>query len=108
MTEPPDHLALSGSDGAANLAVRVAPRAGRTALDGVNEAGALRVRLAAPPVGGAANEALIGFLADLLALPKRAITLLHGHHSRDKIVQIAAPLSLIRERLRAAADRSAR
>lgn len=100
-----DRLNLTGADGAARLAIRVVPRAGRTALDGVTEAGALRVRLAAPPVEGAANAALIAFLADALGVPKRSIILVRGERGRDKVIEIAAPIAVIGERLRAATDR---
>jgi uncharacterized protein YggU (UPF0235/DUF167 family) len=47
------------------------------------------VRLAAPPVDGAANDALIAYLATLFDRPKRDITLVSGHSSRDKRVAIA-------------------
>jgi uncharacterized protein YggU (UPF0235/DUF167 family) len=47
------------------------------------------VRLAAPPVDGAANEALIRFLADRLALPRAALRLVRGRVGRDKIVDVA-------------------
>jgi uncharacterized protein len=100
-----DRLNLTGADGAVRLAIRVVPRAGRNALDGVTEAGALRVRLTAPPVEGAANAALIAFLADALGVPKRSITLVRGERGRDKVIEIAAPIAIIRERLRAATDR---
>jgi uncharacterized protein len=71
-----------GPDGA-SFAVRVVPRAGRTTLAGVRGE-ALLVRLAAPPVDGAANEALLAFLATLLDRPKRDLTIASGHAARDK------------------------
>ena len=51
-------------------------------------AGAVLVRLAAPPVDGAANEALLAFLADVLDLPRRNITIVSGDKSRNKRVRI--------------------
>jgi hypothetical protein len=69
------------------LNVRVIPRAPRTRVDG-ERGGAILVRLAAPPVDGAANDALIAFLAEALGLPRRAITLVGGDKSRDKRVSI--------------------
>ena len=69
------------------LDVKVIPRAGRTALAGTR-GGVLLVRLAAAPVGGAANDELIGFLSDLLDIPKRSITILSGEKSRQKRVRI--------------------
>jgi uncharacterized protein len=69
------------------LDIRVIPRARRTAVDGMRD-GAVLIRLAAPPVGGAANDALVAFLADALDLPRRNITILAGERSRTKRVQI--------------------
>lgn len=63
--------------------VRVVPRGGRTSIDGVID-GNLRVRLAAPPVDGAANKELIAYLSRIMRLPKRDIELLHGEKSRTK------------------------
>ena len=67
--------------------VRVIPRAPRTRVDGTR-GGALLIRLAAPPVDGAANDALIAFLSDALALPRRNIRIVSGERSRDKRVAI--------------------
>jgi hypothetical protein len=78
---------LSGPSGL-TFAVRVTPRAGRTTLAGVR-GNALAIRLAAAPVDGAANEALIAFLADTFDRPRRDVTLVSGHTSRDKRVAIA-------------------
>jgi len=64
------------------------PRAGRTTIAGVR-GNALAIRLAAAPVDGAANEALIAFLADTFDRPRRDITIVSGHTSRDKRVAIA-------------------
>lgn len=63
------------------------PRAPRTRVDGMR-GGAILIRLAAPPVDGAANDALIAFLADALALPRRNISIVSGDRSRDKRVRI--------------------
>ena len=69
------------------LPVRVVPRAAHMELDGVR-AGALLVRLIAPPVEGAANSALITFLADRLGVPKSALTITAGATSRQKTLRI--------------------
>jgi hypothetical protein len=66
----------------------VIPRAGRTAVAGVR-GGALLVRLAAPPVEGAANDALVAFLADRLEVPRRQVSLVAGTRTRDKRVHVA-------------------
>ena len=72
------------------LEVSVSPNAKRTAADGLHD-GALRVRLAAPPVDGKANAQLLGWLADELGCAKRAVTLLRGDTSRRKQVLVALP-----------------
>jgi uncharacterized protein (TIGR00251 family) len=72
------------------LEVSVSPNARRTGADGLHD-GALRVRLAAPPVDGKANEALVAWLAGELGLPRRAVTLLRGASARRKLLQIDAP-----------------
>jgi uncharacterized protein (TIGR00251 family) len=73
--------------GSAVIDIRVIPRARRNAVDGMR-AGAFLVRLAAPPVDGAANDALLAFLADVLDVPPRNITIVSGGKSRNKRVQI--------------------
>jgi len=70
-----------------SLQFRVIPRASRTGVDG-ERAGAILVRLAAPPVEGAANAALITFLSDTLSIPRRHITIVAGEQSRNKRVKI--------------------
>jgi uncharacterized protein (TIGR00251 family) len=96
-------LTLHADDGATRLTVRVIPRARKTTLDGVADDGALRVRITAPPVEGAANAALIALLADLLDVPKRDIAIVRGARGREKVVAISAPPARVRERLLAAA-----
>jgi hypothetical protein len=65
------------------FSVRVAPRASRTAVLGVHD-GALKVALTAPPVDGAANAALIAFLAKALGVAKRDVVLERGDTNRTK------------------------
>jgi uncharacterized protein (TIGR00251 family) len=69
------------------VAVRVVPRAAKTQIAGIRN-GALLVRLAAPPVEGAANEALLEHLAALFNVRRSAVTLVSGQRSRDKRVAI--------------------
>ena len=76
------------ADKAATLLVRVIPRSGRTAVDG-RRGEALLVRLAAAPVDGAANDALIRLLADLLDRPRRDFAIVSGEKGRDKQIRIA-------------------
>ena len=68
------------------LTVRVIPRSRRNAI--AWEQGVLKARLTAPPVDGAANDALVTLLAHRLGLPKRSISIAHGATSRQKIVEI--------------------
>jgi uncharacterized protein (TIGR00251 family) len=72
----------------ATIAVRVIPRAGRTAIAGWRGE-ALLVRLAAAPVDGAANDALVAFIARLLGCARRDIAIVSGAQSRDKRLRIA-------------------
>lgn len=69
------------------IPVRVAPRASRAKVLGVH-AGALKVALTAPPVDGAANAALIQLLSKRLGVPKGAIAIVSGQHSRDKLIEV--------------------
>ncbi len=82
------------------LAVSVSPNARRTQADGLHD-GALRVRLAAPPVDGKANEQLVAWIADELGLPRRAVRLVRGELSRRKWLAIDAPQALLAQWLQA-------
>ena len=70
-----------------SFAVKVAPRASRNELAGL-EAGALKVRLTAPPVEGAANQALIKLLAKELKVAKGKVAVVSGERSRNKRVEV--------------------
>jgi len=70
------------------LRLRVAPGAARASVVG-RHGDAWKVRVAAPPEGGRANDAVVRLLADTLALPREAVTLVSGHAARDKIVELA-------------------
>ncbi len=69
------------------LRVRVTPRARGNALT-VDAEGTVRARLAAPPVEGAANRALIELLADGLGLKRASIELVRGARGRDKTIAV--------------------
>ena len=71
--------------GGAAIDVRVIPRAGTSACAGVRD-GRLLVRLAAPPVDGAANDALILFFSTSFHCPKRSVRIVSGEKSRSKRV----------------------
>lgn len=70
------------------LQVQVQPRASRTEVAGPH-GGALRIRLAAPPVDGEANAELVAFLAKRLRVPKAAVTIVRGESGRRKVVEVA-------------------
>ncbi|HJR62798.1 MAG TPA: DUF167 domain-containing protein [Gemmatimonadaceae bacterium] len=67
--------------------VRVQPRSSRNTIDGVH-AGALKVRLTAPPVDGAANDALVELLCRHLRVAARSVHIVSGGTSRTKLVDI--------------------
>jgi uncharacterized protein len=70
-----------------SFAVRVVPRASRSEITG-EQSGALRVRIAAAPVAGAANQELIRLLAKTFKLPQKAVEIVSGTASKNKIVRI--------------------
>ena len=80
-------MSTSNADNGWILAVYVQPGAAKTQLVG-RHGDAYKIRLHAPPVDGKANECLIGFVADLCDVPKRAVTILSGHMARHKRVRI--------------------
>ncbi|MFM1887159.1 MAG: hypothetical protein RL026_2316 [Pseudomonadota bacterium] len=69
------------------LDVFVQPRASRNEVAG-RHGEALKIRLTAPPVEGAANEALVRFVAESLSLPRSAVSVVSGHASRRKRLAI--------------------
>jgi uncharacterized protein (TIGR00251 family) len=69
------------------LRLYVQPRAKRTQIAGVH-GDAMKLRVAAPPVDGAANEAILAFLAEVFGVPQRAVTLRSGDTSRQKVVEV--------------------
>lgn len=74
--------------GALVFAVRVVPRASQTAVAGEHD-GALKVRVAAPPVEGAANAELTRFLARRLGVSAGSVEVVVGHTSKTKVVRAA-------------------
>ena len=70
------------------FAVRLTPRGGVDRVDGVNDEGVLQARVAAPPVGGAANSSLIRLLADELNVSRSAVRLVAGASGRHKLVVV--------------------
>lgn len=82
------HRRLMSDPGPAILKLRVSPNAARSEVVGWH-GNALRVRVAAPPVNGRANVAVIRTLAAYLGIGVREIELVRGHGSRDKLVRVS-------------------
>lgn len=75
------------ADGSITLTLHIQPGAKKTEIAG-RHGEALKIRLAAPPVDGKANEALLKFVARQLGLPKTAVTLKSGQTSRQKVLEL--------------------
>lgn len=69
------------------VSIYVQPRAARTEFAGLHD-GCIKVRLAAPPVDGAANKALVDFIAQRLGIAKSRVRLVSGESSRRKVIEI--------------------
>lgn len=74
-------------DGSATLSLHIQPGAKKTEVMGLHGE-ALKLRLAAPPVDGKANAALLRFVAEILDLPKADVELKSGQTSRQKVVAV--------------------
>ncbi len=81
-------LLICESDDGVTFAVKVHPRAKKSAITG--ELGdALKLSLTTPPVDGRANEACIEFFAKLLKVPRSSVTIASGQSSRNKVIRVA-------------------
>jgi uncharacterized protein (TIGR00251 family) len=80
-------IAIEEAAGAVRFDVRVAPRASREGVQGEHD-GAIKIALTAPPVDGAANAALVAFLARALGVAKRDVSIVRGETSRQKRVEV--------------------
>jgi uncharacterized protein len=76
---------MAGS--ATRIDIYVQPRASVTAIAGLHD-GCIKIRLAAPPVDGAANAELVEFVADRLGIARQRVRLIAGHGSRRKVLEI--------------------
>ncbi len=81
-------LKISDSRRGAAITVKVTPRAKKTEVAGLMDDGTIKIRVAAPPVEGAANEALIAFLAQTFGLPKAQIDIVAGAASERKLISL--------------------
>ncbi|MBC7287680.1 MAG: YggU family protein [Armatimonadetes bacterium] len=73
----------------ARLEVKVTPRARRNEIVGWHEGRMLVVKIAAPPIGGQANDELVSFLAEQLGVAASDIQILRGYTSKQKVLEIA-------------------
>ena len=80
-------IEMSEKDGAVTFRVRVQPRASKSEVTG-ETGGALKLRLAAPPVDNKANEECRRFLARLLDVSPSAVEIISGLASRDKLIRV--------------------
>lgn len=78
---------ISDSKDGVTLAVHVVPRSAKNEIVGLHGE-ALRIRVHAPPVGGAANAALVATVAEALGVAKRQVEIVSGHASRRKVLRI--------------------
>ena len=76
------------TDVSATLSVRIQPRSSKNGVTRMED-GTLKIRLTAPPVDGAANEALVKFLSEALSVSKSQVEIVTGHTSREKRVKIS-------------------
>ena len=81
------------------IAVHVQPRASKTELAGLHD-GCIKIRLAAPPVDGAANAALTAFIAARIGIAKSRVRIVNGSGGRRKIVEIDAPKEAVEAAMR--------
>ena len=79
---------IAAQTGGCLLTIKAQPRARSTAFAGMH-GGALKIRIASPPVEGAANEALVEFIADFLGCGRRQVAVVRGATSPHKVVRIA-------------------
>ncbi|MFM1989040.1 MAG: hypothetical protein RJA99_1997 [Pseudomonadota bacterium] len=89
MADVPRPPWLSGARGDWSIALHVQPGASRSTAAGDHD-GCLKLRIAAPPVEGRANDALRAFVAARLGVPRSAVTIERGDASRRKRVRVAA------------------
>jgi uncharacterized protein (TIGR00251 family) len=80
-------IELKEQDGAVTFRVRIQPRASKNEIAG-EQAGALKLRLTAPPVENRANEECCRLLARLLDVPPSAVRIIVGNTSRDKLIRV--------------------
>jgi len=93
-----DPVWLKRHGNALTLTLHIQPGAKKTECAG-EYGDALKIRLAAPPVDGKANAALLEFIADRLGVAKSAVTLKSGQTSRRKVVELSCGPEILVEKL---------
>ena len=92
-------MKIEESSSGVRFRVRAQPRASRTEIAGAH-GDALRIRLAAPPVDGEANDELLRFLARKLGVARGAVSIVAGEAGRDKLIEVSgARVADVREAL---------
>lgn len=81
-------LSIQSFEGGVRFSVRVQPRASRTDIAGIH-GDAIKIRVAAPPVEGAANQELVSFLAKQLGVARAAVRIARGETGRQKVIEVA-------------------
>ena len=81
-------LVINEREGCIVITVRVIPKASKTELVGVID-GVLKVRIAAPPVDGAANDELVRYLAKLVGVGRSSVSIVSGQSSKTKRIELA-------------------
>ena len=84
MTAPEPIRAVLGG---VRIEARVTPRASRTSIEGIR-CGRVLVRVTAPPVDSAANDAVVALMAGVLDVPKRAVRVVAGGTARNKVIEV--------------------
>ena len=91
-------IRFTEKDGAITFKAHVTPRASRSEITGERD-GTLRVRVAAPPVKGAANAELVRTVARALNAPLSAVEIISGHTSKTKLVRVVGVRRTVLEKL---------
>jgi uncharacterized protein (TIGR00251 family) len=95
-------VACTAVDGGTAVSLRLVPRAAATNLGGLHGQ-AVKLRVAAPPVDGKANDAALALLAEVLGVRASALALVRGEKSRSKVVRVdGLPVEVVAGRLAAA------
>jgi len=79
----------TATDGTISIRLHIQPKASKSRIVGIHD-GCLKIAVTAPPVEGKANKAVVKFLADLLGVPVRDVTVKSGAQSRRKLVVVKA------------------